>query len=75
MQTTRSYTAQIVSNLLMKKTEPITHQQAVDQYYGGVIKLSETAFPWKCNCGYKNAYSIKDIFNHITEVHGERLKK
>lgn len=57
------------------KHEPITHNQAIEQYYGGLIEIAAKPFPWKCKCGHKGAFNVKGIFDHVTDVHGEKLKK
>lgn len=59
---------------MKSKKEPITHEQAINEFYGGVLKLAESPFPWKCKCKGGKAYSMRELFEHVTEGHGEKLK-
>ncbi len=56
------------------KQEPMTHHQAIEQYYGGLVEIAIKPFPWKCKCGHKGALSVTDIFAHVKDGHGEKLK-
>lgn len=76
---------------MARQKEPaMSHETALNLYYGGVHGLSSMPIPFKCKCGGTTypaisettgelvavpVMHVEDIFKHIRKVHKERIKK
>lgn len=76
---------------MTRQKEPaMSHETALNTYYGGVKGLSAMGIPFTCKCGGRDyptvsettgemiahpVMHVEDTFKHIRKVHRERIKK
>ncbi len=74
---------------MKQKREPVTHEEALSIFYGGVIELAHKPLPFRCKCD-GTTYKVKDwdgeyldtavmslpeTFKHIRSYHKEFVIK
>lgn len=62
---------------MKQQEQPITLEQGIDEYFGGLLTLAKSTLPWKCKCKAEagECMSLSQIKDHIRHEHKERIIK